>query len=547
MSIKGIIAKIKGFVKHRIESLIQYYKINTFCNKNKKFWRDEDKAHANNIYIAYTLHGMLEMLYEAMLFAKGMSCVLNYNFVVLTSKREMLLKKICKSFYTGFLILDKFSVKIYMRTLIETFKMRRRIFSGDDLLKYRYKNILIGPSTYDTVLLRTGRCTYEGEKNFKSFRVFFESILLVERLTNIFSQNPPTVCIVMEEAYEAEIYRRVVKSYGGNIVWIGQMFKKYVDQNGKVTTFYDNALIREISEKLDEVQREGIYVTEVDRQLLNYYQNGNTADMKGRVLSGAAVKDKVTKTKEEIVKELHLDPNRKNVIVFSHCMTDGPHACYGLLYQDYFVWLKRTLDIACNVKTVNWIVKFHPDRFKRGGQERIDTQKIVEKFNSVDNIYFFPDNYSLLSAQALADVVITARGKVGEEMSCYGIPVITAGRPCYSVWGYTYSFDEMEEYEKCLLNVEKIERLNADKIDVAKRVFYAHSISSYEIMDDNIGQEINQSIQERKKGIISSRVVNANFFEKMTSADMLNVMKESHIYKAGNDYAKEMKALSERK
>ena len=532
--------KIKRIMIHIKELVLKFRAGNKFCEMNKKCW-DSSEAKGEYIYIAYTLHDMLEMLYEALLFAKGMSCVSNYNFTVLTSKGEMLLKKLCKSFYVDCFILNKFSMKLYMKALAETFKMQKIICSGKDLLRYRYKNILIGSSTYDTVLLRTGRCTYEGEKSIKVFGIFFRSILLVEQLTNIFSQNPPTVCIVMEEAYEAEIYRRVVKSYGGNIVWVSQMLKKYIDQNGKVTTFYDQAIIREIGEKLSEVQREGNYIAEVDKQLLNYYQNGDTAGIKGRVLSGAAVKDKVTKTREQIVAELNLDSSKKNVLIFSHCMTDGPHACYRLLYQDYFVWLKRTLEIACNVKTVNWIVKFHPDRFKRKGHEMIDTQRIVDKFNSVDNIYFFPDSYSLLSAQTLADVVITARGKVGEEMSCYGIPVITAGQPCYSVWGYTYSFNETEEYEKCLLNVEKIEKLETDKIDMAKSVFYAHSISSYEIVDDNMGQEINKSIQERKKGIISGRVANANFFKKMASVDMLNKMKESHIYKAGNDYVKEMK------
>jgi hypothetical protein len=49
----------------------------------------------------------------------------------------------------------------------------------ENLLKYEYNNILIGPDVYDIILNNTGRGTYEGEKNRKIFAMFLKSILLV--------------------------------------------------------------------------------------------------------------------------------------------------------------------------------------------------------------------------------------------------------------------------------------------------------------------------------------------------------------------------------
>ena len=521
------------------ELAVRHRESQNFYKKNRRNW-ERGVLGETPIYIAYTLYGIYEGLYGCLLFAKGMEETSKYKVIALTSKPDSLFRKICKSFYVNYMLLYQVSLCHFSKLLCETLKMSKRISSGRDLLDYQYKGIKIGPSTYDTILVKTGICTYEGEKSFKVLKIFFNSILLVDRLTDIFAHNSHSVCIVMEEAYEAEIYRRVAKEYGGKIIWVNQMLKEYRDQNGQITTYYDNALKREIGEKLNETREKYDYVCEVDKQLTGYYQNGNTEGIKGRVLSGDAVKNKITKTKKDIIDELGLDANRKNVIVFSHCMTDGPHACYKLLYQDYFVWLKRTLEIASNIKDVNWIVKFHPDRFRRFGEIR-DTELIREKFEKVDNIYFFPDDYSLLSAQELADVIITARGKVGEEMSCYGIPIITAGSPCYSVWGYTYTFDEVSEYERCLSEINKIDRLNSDKIDMAKCVFYAHSLASNYIWDDYLGETLDNLAKARKYGKSSRRVLDINFLREMSSDNMIEMMKKSHVYREGVCYATESK------
>lgn len=536
-----LIKRMNRIVVHIKELFLKWVNGRKFCAKNIKFWKQTLHG-KNNVYIAYTLHNMPEMLYEALLFSRGMlSAVSNYNVIALTSKGEMNFKALCKSFYTKYHILNKFSIKSYARALLETYKMQRKSSSGERLLSYTYRDILIGTSVYDTILVKTGRCTYEGEKDKKIFKIMFKSILLVDELIDVFSKKVPMVCIVMEEAYEAEIYRRVAAAYGGNIIWIGQLFKQYIDQNGNGTIFYDNAVKREIKEALDEIGGNKDYIINVNEQLMNYYQNGKVEGIKGRVLSGDAVKDKITRTKEEIINALNLTCNKKNVLVFAHCMSDGPHACPQLLYQDYYVWLRQTLKIACNNTKVNWIVKFHPDRFWRGGQEKADTDRIIEEFKEYDNIYFFPDNYSLLSAKNIADIIITARGKVGEEMSCFGTPVITAGRPCYSVWGYTYSFNTVEEYEECLKNIHKIDKLDDCKVDMAKRVFYAHSISAIEMTDDDIGQVIANSMKRRRKGNCSSRIIDISFYQQILCDDMLGQMRKSHIYNIGKQYAEKIR------
>lgn len=535
MGIKKMIEKIKRFVEHRRESLIQYCMMNFFIDKNKNMWQDEDKPCDKNIYIANAMHNMYEYLYRTILFAKGMESNGNYKIWVLNSKKDILFKRFCSSFNVNGIILNNSLLKKYLENMLTTVKVLQKIKRGMDILQYRYRGILIGPSIYDTILLNTGRGTYNNTINRDVYKIISNAITIVDNVMFLFENKYPDILIVMEEAYESEIYRRVAQHYGGRIIWVSVAAKEYVDINGKSTIYSENIVKREINEALKLIGQDISFVEKVDLILKEYYEKGNIIGIRGRTLSGNAVKGKYTADKQEIEEVLKLKKNKKNVFIFSHCMTDGPHACPELLYRDYYVWLEETLKIAVKVKDVNWIVKFHPDRFWRKGKESIETNKIIENFGQYDNIFFYPDEYSLLSVVNIADVIITARGKVGEEMSCYGMPVITAGKPYYSVWGYTYTYDSAEEYEECLYNVARLDRLSEREILLAKKVFWAHTISTQEFDRDIIMKYIVEADRSRREGVIGRRV-NINFLNAVSDESCLSMMKNSSLYLEGINF-----------
>jgi hypothetical protein len=48
-------------------------------------------------------------------------------------------------------------------------------------------------------------------------------------------------------------------------------------------------------------------------------------------------------------------------------------------------------------------------------------------------------------------------------------------------------------------------------------------------------------VKERRKGNLSNRVIDIDFLRKMSSDDVLGMMKQSKLYKAGVSYALEIK------
>ena len=527
---------LKRFLNHRKENIIQYQKIKAFCKKNAAFWEKEDKSFEKqdrNVFIANTLYNMCEYLYETILYAKGMEAAGKCKIWVLSARKEMLFHKICRSFGVDGILLNNVSWKRYLKNIFYTFKILFDIRKGMDLLQYKHKGILIGPSIYDTILVHTGRCTYENTVNVRIYKIIFSAIMITDELMVLFEKKHPDVCIVMEEAYEAEIYRRVVQHFGGKIIWVNKLIKEYIGLDGQGTVLYDNAVKREIDEALKLMGEDTTYVEKVDAILKEYYEYGDVTGMKGRVMSGDAVKGKRTVSKEEVEKTLKLKKNRKNIFIFAQCMTDGPHACPELLYRDYYIWLDKTLEIATKIRNVNWIVKFHPDRFRRKRAEGIETNRIIDKFKKFNHIFFYPDQYSLSSVIPVADAVVTARGKVGEELSCYGVPVVTAGKPCYSVWGYTYTYDSVKEYEECLYNIASIDRLSEDKIKLAKKVFWAHTIGVHEIARDEIMNYIIEANKMRRKEGMVGRQVNIYYMNAVTDDNCINMMKKSSLYLEG--------------
>ena len=70
-----------------------------------------------------------------------------------------------------------------------------------------------------------------------------------------------------------------------------------------------------------------------------------------------------------------------------------------------------------------------------------------------------------------ADVGITVRGTSGLEMAALGKKVITCGKNRYENRGFTIDPKNKSEYEKILLNLPKIKKLNA-KSYMRANLFY---------------------------------------------------------------------------
>lgn len=186
------------------------------------------------------------------------------------------------------------------------------------------------------------------------------------------------------------------------------------------------------------------------------------------------------KAEDEVRRQLGLDPAKKTVVVYSHILWDA-NLFYGDdLFDDNEHWFIETLKAACANERVNWVVKLHPAiKWKMewdGAKGELDEeiairQKIGRLPPHVKLLYPNTDinTYSLLS---LTDVGVTIRGTIGIELSCLGVPVITAGSGRYSGLGFTHDPRTRADYLALLSRVQELPKLDAAQHDLARKYAY---------------------------------------------------------------------------
>jgi hypothetical protein len=186
------------------------------------------------------------------------------------------------------------------------------------------------------------------------------------------------------------------------------------------------------------------------------------------------------KAADEVRRQLGLDPAKKTVVMYSHILWDA-NLFYGDdLFDDNEHWFIETVKAACANDRANWVIKLHPAiKWKMewdGAKGELDEevairQKIGALPPHVKLLYPNTDinTYSLLS---LTDVGVTIRGTIGIELSCLGVPVITAGSGRYSGLGFTHDPATRADYLQLLSRVQDLPKLDAAQLDLARKYAY---------------------------------------------------------------------------
>lgn len=186
------------------------------------------------------------------------------------------------------------------------------------------------------------------------------------------------------------------------------------------------------------------------------------------------------RSREEIVRQLDLDPDKKIVSVFSHVLWDA-NLFYGTdLFDDYGDWFVQTVLAAYRNDQASWLIKLHPANVSKRRQENITAELaelvlIREKCGPLPPHVklLLPDcGISSLSLYEISDCGVTVRGTCGIEMPCFGTPVITAGTGRYSGLGFTLDSTTRAEYLDRLANVQNIQPLSAAEVLRARQHAY---------------------------------------------------------------------------
>lgn len=371
----------------------------------------------------------------------------------------------------------------YKKIEQEAQKLFNNLKKPNEILKIKYKNILIGPEIYDDIL-SNGSATVR-QIDFKTKESIRRAISTVEATNEILRRfKVKAGCCTHTKCSFDGIWIRVLlsknihvfQSFGGlgAIVKFGNPEKNYppkiMHPNRPPKT-----LIKEFKEnRLNEAT-----------EFLNKRRKGLGFDWDAQA---AYFPGKKKFDRKEFLKKYKLSLNKKTIFVMLHAMSDGPHTKGLMMFDDFYHWFIYTLNRAGNIKKYNWIFKDHPRRLNY--PDECDLKTEIERLH-YDNIAFVAsETINSSCIEKIADGVVTAAGTAGLEYPSLGIPALICCKNGYHGLGCCHEAKNRLDYDVKLSKFSKKLKVSADQ--------KKQSLAAFFLMNDLIKRKLINGIFELK-------------------------------------------------
>lgn len=235
---------------------------------------------------------------------------------------------------------------------------------------------------------------------------------------------------------------------------------------------------------------------------------------------------------DEVYRQLGLDPQKKTAVIFSQVAWDAAFFFGSGLFEDFEDWLYQTVQFVSSepgCRLMNWIVKEHPFNVFKLQRETIKTsseRRLLEPLMPLpEHVRFMPAETGIntRSLFPLVDCVLTVNGTVGMEFPCFGIPAVLAGTGRYNGYGFTIEPKTQAEYFETLRNLHKVERLNADIQQLARRHFYALVIGKQISFEDVAPMELKR-LHEAQSDVHDNIGITARSLDDLRASPSLNLL-----------------------
>lgn len=441
--------------------------IEKFIQVNKKQWSGI-KHTDQYIFVNFSMVRMqMGWIIPKLLYAKGMEQVTNARPVVFTWRENPLLTGLIESFGMKHIALDTLNRSYYGAGVKSAAKTAMFILTdgtGEGLKKMKACGVSAGKSLYEDIIRTSSLSTIRSARNKICIKKMIHLLWTAYSLDGLCKKHNPCLIVCDDIAYHESLFLKIFHKYNASI------YNASSSGEGKI-----------IFEKDGDIRRRGLqgkffveqHLARLDESAVRWSENylkERYEGKNGRNIDRGAFAGKKVLTREEVIKEQGLDPHKKNVVIMAHTFTDAVFNYGELYFRDYYDWTEQTLKLAAENDSVNWILKPHPTR-KSYNESADSIESMFERYKK-PHMFFLSDDVSAESIKNIADVLITIGGNAGAEFACEGIPSVIVGKPYYHGFGYTIEPKTRKEYEECLKNVDKVDRLNEDQIITAKKVFY---------------------------------------------------------------------------
>lgn len=494
-----------------------------FVNCNKKIWKERTPNTQNKKYILVNL-SMVRMqipwILPKLLFAKGLEEKTGAIPVVLTWNANEQLSSFFESFGVIHIALNKLCVRNITGTMAAFFKTVFFVMvdgTGEGLKKMTIWDLPIGKSLYEDILRTSSLSTIRSCKNKIVIKKIFHLLLSLFTLKKYCRKHPMVYAITDDMAYHEGMFIQLLKSMNTKIIACSNIAAKKVEFNA------DGEIIRHNWYREDQVREYIKSVTEEEIVWVDNYLEERFQGKNGREIDRQAFSGKKVLTKDELVRQYGMDPQKKTIVIMAHTFTDAVFNYGDYYFRDYYDWTEQTLKIASGNTKVNWILKPHPTRGSYNETED-SIEKLFAKYQK-GHMYFLADDVSSESIKNIADVLVTIGGNAGAEYACFGIPAVIVGKPYYHGQGYTIEPKTFEEYKYFLEEADTIEPLSEEQMILAKKVFFFKNGYRKE-KDTDFRDEFSDLLNEK--------------YAKMTKEISLQYFKSNEGTKEYNDQALQM-------
>lgn len=478
-NIKSFFLKYKKFFSDFLFKNFESLHINNFISLNRNFFLEQNQKNDINYDNAIFIDVQTTDIYTVnvlMKIAKAVSKCLGKGVIVMPAlKADRNIIRMIESYlplkilYTPRIVVKNFI--LHFNSIISYYT---KITTGEELIELKVLDISIGKHIYDALLRKLNLSTINNIS-------FHQKILIMKELAffyayyEIFKDNFFTIAILPDNVYRHGVLfeilkvKRITCIAGIDVSGIAAHKYETIDDYEHHCRKPDEDIVKKIANNPLLLQRAEDYLeartkgNELQHDVLKAYSNNN-----------------IYVTRDILIREHKLDPNKKIALVMAHIFCDAPHGYPNTLFKDYEQWLVGTCLRLNKNENINFLIKEHPSASLYNEKGKVSY--ILGKYNLADKILL--PNINTKSLFHCIDVVITCGGTAGMEFPCYGVPVIVAANPPYSGFPYIIKSESVLDYYENLDRIHTYEKQSPDMIKLAKAVLY--TIQSVQQLDKKV-------------------------------------------------------------